>query len=161
MSGQRPRRDHYAVLGVQSDASPQQITTAFRVLVRSLHPDTRRAGTPAAPEDLAEAVAAYETLRDPRRRAAYDAGRDRRGGGTGSGRPIPVRVTRTTGRAPTRRASAGPVGRPADADVFDALARLLPPRPSRTGPVSGPRRAEVFDPVDPILRWIRRMGPWL
>ncbi|WP_461030285.1 J domain-containing protein, partial [Streptomyces sparsus] len=68
--------DHYAVLGVAPTASAAQITGAFRALVRALHPDVRPEHPPAD-ERLARVVAAYDTLRDPERRAAYDA--ERRG----------------------------------------------------------------------------------
>ncbi|WP_223167991.1 J domain-containing protein [Nonomuraea sp. SYSU D8015] len=72
--GERPRRDHYTVLGVEPSASPAQITSAYRRLLRVLHPDARPA-EPAAHERFAEVLDAYATLRDPARRAAYDAGR--------------------------------------------------------------------------------------
>lgn len=91
----RPQRDHYAVLGVPRSASARQITSAYRRLVRSLHPDSRPQD-PAAAQDLAAVLAAYDTLRDPGRRAAYDAGRDRAAPSTTAGRPVAVRVTRTT-----------------------------------------------------------------
>src|SRR5207249_4587074 len=43
---------------------------AFRVLVRRYHPD---AGAGSSPERFREVVDAYETLRDPVRRASYDS----------------------------------------------------------------------------------------
>ncbi|MCP9960003.1 J domain-containing protein [Streptomyces sudanensis] len=75
------RRDPYAVLGVAPTASARQITSAYRRLVRALHPD----GAPGRDETerrasagrLDAVVAAYGVLRDPARRAAYDAGRRR------------------------------------------------------------------------------------
>lgn len=66
MPERRPRRDHYAVLGVPSSATAGQITSAYRRLVRSLHPDSRPEH-PAAAQGLADVLAAYETLRDPGR----------------------------------------------------------------------------------------------
>ncbi|MER7519258.1 J domain-containing protein [Streptomyces sp. NPDC126499] len=70
-----PRQpDHYAVLGVDPTASLQQITSAYRALLRALHPDAHP-GRPAQPEKLAEVITAYATLRDGRRRAEYDAAR--------------------------------------------------------------------------------------
>ena len=65
-------QDLYAVLGVASDAEPQAITHAFRVLVRALHPDTGTVDARAGVERLARVQAAYHVLRDPARRAAYD-----------------------------------------------------------------------------------------
>jgi curved DNA-binding protein CbpA len=105
MPGGHERRDHYAVLGVPSSASDRQITTAYRRLVRSLHPDTRPAD-PAAADALSDVLAAYDTLHDAGRRAAYDAARDRPAGGAAPGRPVPVRVTRRT--APSSPWPAGP-----------------------------------------------------
>ncbi|WP_374196922.1 J domain-containing protein [Streptomyces sp. ISL-100] len=66
------------MLGVEPTASAVQITSAFRKLVRTLHPDSQP-DQPAAPrqERLDEVVAACATLRDPRRRAEYDAKRTR------------------------------------------------------------------------------------
>ncbi|MEV5320356.1 J domain-containing protein, partial [Streptomyces sp. NPDC052687] len=69
MPGKRPPRDHYAVLGVPRSASAREITVAYRRLVRALHPDTAPRD-PAVPDDLAAVLAAYDTLRDPGRRAA-------------------------------------------------------------------------------------------
>ncbi|MEV4331655.1 J domain-containing protein [Streptomyces sp. NPDC049597] len=66
---------HYAVLGVSPTASPTQITTAFRKLVRALHPDVRPDDPQGRREQLDLVLAAYDVLRDPRRRAAYDATR--------------------------------------------------------------------------------------
>jgi curved DNA-binding protein CbpA len=105
MPGGPERRDHYAVLGVPPSASDRQITTAYRRLVRSLHPDTRPAD-PAAADALSDVLAAYDTLHDAGRRAAYDAARNRPTGGTVTGRPVTVRVTRRT--APSRPWPADP-----------------------------------------------------
>ncbi|WP_171115740.1 MULTISPECIES: J domain-containing protein [unclassified Streptomyces] len=93
-----PARDHYAVLGVEPTASARQITSAFRRLVRALHPDTNPDRT-TADGRLTEVMDAYGTLHDPALRAAYDAHRTRRTPlepQKPQGRPIPVRVTRTT-----------------------------------------------------------------
>jgi molecular chaperone DnaJ len=64
-------RDPYVVLGVQRDASEQQIKKAFRALARELHPDVN-AHDPDAEEKFKEAVEAHEILSDPQRRATYD-----------------------------------------------------------------------------------------
>lgn len=74
--------DHYAVLGVEPTASAGQITSAYRRLVRELHPDTSP-DEPAADGRFADVVAAYGTLHDPDLRAAYDS----RLGVNGSKRP--------------------------------------------------------------------------
>lgn len=65
--------DPYAVLGLTSVATPAEITHAFRVKLRDLHPDTRhrRAGG-AGDIQLEQLIAAYHLLHDPERRARYD-----------------------------------------------------------------------------------------
>jgi len=64
-------RDPYEVLGVQRDATEQQIKKAFRGQARELHPDVN-AHDPQAEEKFKEAAEAYEILYDPERRATYD-----------------------------------------------------------------------------------------
>jgi molecular chaperone DnaJ len=64
-------RDPYEVLGVQRDASEQQIKKAFRQLARELHPDVN-AHDPDAEEKFKEAAEANEILSDSERRATYD-----------------------------------------------------------------------------------------
>src|SRR5688500_11303472 len=63
--------DPYRVLGVAQDATAAEVTASYRAKVLALHPDTR--SVPADPARLAEVLAAYALLRDPERRAAYDA----------------------------------------------------------------------------------------
>jgi curved DNA-binding protein CbpA len=65
--------DPYDVLGVDPSASAERITSAYRRLVRELHPDTRT--DEVAEEALGRVIAAYETLRDPAARAAHDRSR--------------------------------------------------------------------------------------
>ncbi|HYB23376.1 MAG TPA: molecular chaperone DnaJ [Solirubrobacteraceae bacterium] len=64
-------RDPYEVLGVERDASAQDIKKAFRQLARELHPDVN-AHDPDAEEKFKEAAEAYEILSDEERRATYD-----------------------------------------------------------------------------------------
>jgi molecular chaperone DnaJ len=64
-------RDPYEVLGVEREASEQQIKKAFRQLARELHPDVN-AHDPDAEEKFKEAAEAYEILLDAERRATYD-----------------------------------------------------------------------------------------
>jgi len=65
--------DHYAVLAVAPDSSPEQIRDAYRAMARLLHPD-RSPGDTAASR-MARVNEAYYVLRDPGRRAVYDASR--------------------------------------------------------------------------------------
>ena len=62
--------DPYDVLGVDPSASAERIASAYRRLVRELHPDTRT--DEVAEEALGRVLAAYATLRDPAARAAHD-----------------------------------------------------------------------------------------
>jgi len=64
-------RDPYEVLGLERDASEQQVKKAFRALARELHPDVN-AHDPQAEEKFKEAAEAYEILSDGERRATYD-----------------------------------------------------------------------------------------
>jgi hypothetical protein len=64
------RYDHYRVLGIARDASPQQVKRAYRDLVKACHPD--RNDSPQASTLFHAVHAAYETLRDSDRRRAYD-----------------------------------------------------------------------------------------
>ena len=63
--------DHYRALGVAPDASPASIKTAYRALARTHHPDISK--KPGAEMRFKAVAEAYETLHDPKRRAAYDA----------------------------------------------------------------------------------------
>jgi len=63
-------KDYYAVLGVEPSAGDAEIKTAYRRLARKYHPDVSKE---AGAEDQFKAVnEAYEALRDPQKRAAYD-----------------------------------------------------------------------------------------
>ena len=69
--------DLYGVLGLAADASPEQITRAYRARLREHHPDTRDPNErDSGPSDrLQHVLEAYAVLRDPARRDAYDRGR--------------------------------------------------------------------------------------
>src|SRR5262249_15574190 len=61
----------YDVLGVSSRANETAIRTAFRKAAKSYHPDVN-AGNPTAELQFRQIVAAYELLKDPLQREAYD-----------------------------------------------------------------------------------------
>jgi molecular chaperone DnaJ len=65
--------DYYAILGVDRDASTEEIKKSFRRIARETHPDTNPTDA-AAEARFREAAEAYEVLSDPDRRARYDRG---------------------------------------------------------------------------------------
>jgi len=65
------RHDYYDVLGVERQASAQEIKSAYRKLAVQYHPD-RNPGDPAAEARFKEAAEAYAVLSDPDKRARYD-----------------------------------------------------------------------------------------
>src|SRR5256885_11026232 len=65
------KQDFYVVLGVQRDASEADIKKAYRKLAMECHPD-RNNGDKASEEKFKLVSEAYEVLRDPDKRAAYD-----------------------------------------------------------------------------------------
>ncbi len=65
-------QDYYAVLGVTPTASDGEIRRAYLRLARHYHPDLNHGVQDRQIKLLNEA---YEVLRDPRKRAAYDAHR--------------------------------------------------------------------------------------
>ena len=66
-------RDYYADLGVSRSASTDEIGRAFRKLAARYHPD-RNPGDHTAEEKFKRIAEAYNVLRDPTSRAAYDRG---------------------------------------------------------------------------------------
>ncbi len=65
------KKDYYEVLGVNRDASEEEIKKAYRRLAMKHHPD-RNPDNPKAEEHFKEAKEAYEILSDAGKRAAYD-----------------------------------------------------------------------------------------
>jgi len=63
--------DFYDTLGVGRDADEKALKSAYRRLAMKYHPD-RNPGDAAAEHKFKEANEAYETLKDPQKRAAYD-----------------------------------------------------------------------------------------
>jgi molecular chaperone DnaJ len=65
------KRDYYEVLGVQKNASKDDIKKAYRKLAIQYHPD-KNPGNKEAEERFKEATEAYEVLADDQKKAAYD-----------------------------------------------------------------------------------------
>jgi len=63
--------DPYELLGVSRDATPGDVQHAYRRAAQASHPD-HLPSDPGAADRFAALTTAYATLRDPRRRAAYD-----------------------------------------------------------------------------------------
>ncbi len=64
-------RDYYEVLGVNRNASPEEIKRAYRKVALQYHPD-KNPGDKTAEEKFKEASNAYDVLSDPEKRKIYD-----------------------------------------------------------------------------------------
>ena len=73
--------DHYETLGVQRNASPDEIKKAYRKLARELHPDVNP--SEQAQEKFKSVTHAYEVLGDEQSRRSYDSGGSEAGFGFG------------------------------------------------------------------------------
>lgn len=63
-------KDYYKIMGVNPDASDQDIKMAYRRLARKYHPDLNK--EPGAEEQFKAVGEAYEVLKDPAKRKEYD-----------------------------------------------------------------------------------------
>ncbi|MGP5226609.1 J domain-containing protein [Arthrobacter rhombi] len=143
-----PARTHYEVLGINRDASLAEVKTAYRRAARTTHPDQ---GGDAA--SFRVVSLAYQTLRDPVARAAYD----RSYGATSAYQPSTA-DDRAAGRTATRAEPAGG-RRPTPTDPL----RYVPPFSATSNPVltetvasrqiqGAPRKRGLFTPQSRLAR---------
>ncbi len=118
-------KDYYRTLGIARDAKPDAIKRAYQRLARKYHPDVNR--EPDAEERFKDVAEAYEVLKDPERRAAYDQfGADWEAGQ--NFRPPP---DWEAGAGFARRGHAAAGG---FSDFFESLFGAAAPGRPRTGP---------------------------
>jgi len=112
--------DYYSVLGVDRNASYEDIRRAYRKLARKYHPDISK--EEGAEERFKQISEAYEVLRDPEKRERYDRlGQNWRGG-----EQVPPQGFNGFGRGPSsyrdvRVDSGGGFGESSFSDFFESL----------------------------------------
>jgi len=122
--------DYYAALGVARGASADEIRKAYRRLAQKYHPDVSK--EPGAEAKFKEVAEAYQTLKDPEKRAAYDALGSRPQGE--EFRPPPEWARQHAGAG----AGAGASGFSFDdADFADLFSRFGGGRGARGGAIPG------------------------
>jgi tetratricopeptide (TPR) repeat protein len=143
-------RDHFELLGVTPQVSAAELRAAYALLARALHPDA--CGDPALADlnDQREVVffrvcQAYETLRDPQARTAYERDFRRRK----SGPPAPPLLVRADSVA-----SPGPAAPPSSAPETPSPPRapVLPARPDPPAQSLEERLAETIDAGEKLLQ---------
>jgi hypothetical protein len=117
----RPEEESlYDLLGLSQSAGTDEITLAFRWAAKRWHPDLNAASVEEATERMKHIAVAYEVLRDPDRRAAYD--RDLRS--------EHVSYATTEATSDTRRRASTAPAEPMNSDPDSLSARVIEdPRP--------------------------------
>jgi molecular chaperone DnaJ len=131
-------KDYYAVLGVPSTATADEIKKAYRKLARTFHPDANK-GDSAAEEKFKDISAAYDVLSDDKRRKDYDE--LRRLGATGFRFPGSSGGGRSAGPQDFSDLFAGGGGGAGMGDLGDIFGGLFGRGGRRGGTApTGPRR---------------------
>ena len=129
-------KDYYKVMGVARDATEAQIKQAYRKLARKYHPDVSKEKDAEA--RFKEVGEAYEVLKSPEKRAAYDQlGKDYR-----PGRGFQAAANWDSG---FEFSGAGP-GDSSYSDFFDALFGAQARSAPRPRPASTPAAARIITP---------------
>lgn len=143
-------KDYYKILGVQRNASADQIRAAYRRLARRHHPDVNP-GDAQSGTRFKEINEAYEVLHDPEKRKRYDAfGSNWRR--TGSYDDAFRRAWADRGRVRGAGPGFGGVGGGGSgfSDFFDALFRGMGIDPG-SGGARGQPPADLEEPLDVAL----------
>ena len=69
-----PEKNLYEILGVEKTATEKEIKKAFRKMSKKYHPDRNQERKEWAKKKFVEVANAYEILKDPSKRRAYDNG---------------------------------------------------------------------------------------
>jgi curved DNA-binding protein CbpA len=147
--------DPYKTLQVDAEADPEVIRAAYRRLALKYHPDGGE--TPERSRRMAELNAAWEILRDPPRRAAYDAVRLAQRAALPPPRPAPARPPAARASSPQaapwapgppRAESANPLwtsGRSNIGTGYDAARMGRSQETGSAGPPPGPPSGSVLN----------------
>ena len=74
------KKDYYEVLGVEKNATDEEIKKAYRKMAKKYHPDANPDNKQEAEAKFKEVNEAYETLSDPSKKAQYDSPHQHFGG---------------------------------------------------------------------------------
>jgi len=89
--------DHYEILGIEEDATQEEVKSAYRRLAKSLHPDMNKDDSTGTSDKFKDVKEAYEVLSNPLKREKYDLERMRsRRGQTGPPPPTYAPQKRNT-----------------------------------------------------------------
>lgn len=144
-----PSRDYYQILGIESDATPDEVRLAYRRGVRAVHPDLNPHRHAWATEQIQRINEAYDVLRDPDRRREYDRLR---------WPYIPGTAGQGTKRATGYRSPFDAPYYDPDRPWWEQVVTTAPPRASARRRAAAARRAQAARPHPAwarLSRWLR------